>query len=129
MLNFKGKIFPFQPGLIISTKQPNEAHSMIAWNSQMALDARHHLFYQDSKPQKLWKVTNAEDKNFVLKLYEVTNGTDAVETGYYIESVHLGESPEYDPEAPEPGTEWAYVETSVESFLNHYNDVEPIEEP
>lgn len=99
---------------------------MIAWNSQMALDARHHLYYQETAPKRIWKVTNSEDKVFVLKLYEVTDGTNAVEAGHYIESVHLEDSDDYDPTAPESGTEWAYVETSTESFLNHYHDVEEL---
>ncbi|MFB6226956.1 MAG: hypothetical protein ABEH89_01370 [bacterium] len=99
---------------------------MIAWNSQMALDARHHLYYQDAEPLKIWKVTNSEDKEFILKLYEVTDGTNAVEAGKYIESVHVTETNGYDADAPESGTEWAYVETSVESFLNHYKDVDEL---
>lgn len=99
---------------------------MIAWNSQMALDARHHLYYQDAKPQRIWKVTNSDEKDFVLKLYEVTDGTNAVDTGLYIESVLLDESNDYDARAPESGTEWAYVETSPESFLNHYKNVEEV---
>jgi hypothetical protein len=100
--------------------------SLIAWNSQMALDARHHLFYHDAEPKNLWKVTNDEDKEFVLKLYEVTEGTNAVETGKYIESVYLGDSNDYDPTAPESGTEWAYLETSMDSFLNHYKTVDQL---
>lgn len=100
---------------------------MIAWNSRMALDARHHLFYQDAQPQRVWKVTNAEDKVFILKLYEVTDGTNAVETGYYFESLHVDESDDFDENGPESGTEWAYVEAGVDSFLNHYKTVEEIE--
>ena len=99
---------------------------MIAWNSQMALDARHHLFYQDTEPQKIWKVKDTEGKVFILKLYEVTDGTNAVESGYYFESLHVDESDEFDATGPESGTEWAYVETGVDSFLNHYKNVEEI---
>jgi hypothetical protein len=93
----------------------------------MALDARHHLFYQDAQPQKIWRVTNQENKSFVLKLYEVTDGTNAVEEGHYFESIHVEGEEDYDPEGPESGTEWAYVETSTESFLNHYKNVERID--
>jgi hypothetical protein len=93
----------------------------------MALDARHHLFYQDTKPQTIWKVTNDEDKTFILKLYEVTDGTNAVEPGHYFESVHVKDDEEFDRDGPESGTEWAYVETSPDSFLQHYKEVEEIE--
>lgn len=100
---------------------------LIAWNSKMALDARHHLYYQGAKPQRVWRVENAEGKDFVLKLYEVSDGTDAVKPGHYMESVHVDASEEYDADSPESGTEWAYVETSIEGFLNHYKNVEEIE--
>ncbi len=99
---------------------------MIAWNSQMALDARHHLFYQDAEPQGIWRVTNEEDKTFILKLYEVEDGTNAVEEGQYFESVHVENEEDYDTHGPESGTEWAYVETSSESFLSHYDNVEEL---
>lgn len=100
---------------------------MIAWNSQMALDARHHLYYQESTPQRVWKVTNSEGKRFVLKLYEVTDGTNAVDEGYYVESVHLDESEDFDADSPESGTEWAFVETSPEQFLAHYESAEELD--
>lgn len=100
--------------------------SLIAWNSQMALDARHHIFYQDSQPQRIWKVESSEGKEFVLKLYEVTDGTGAVDEGLYFESKHLDDEVSYEMDGPESGTEWAYVETSVESFLNHYKNTEKL---
>lgn len=94
----------------------------------MALDARHHLFYQDARPRKVWKVANTEGKVFILKLYEVTDGTNAVKSGYYFESFHAEDGEEFDADGPESGTEWAYVESGVDSFLNHYKDVEVLKE-
>lgn len=99
---------------------------MIAWNSQMALDARQHLFFTDASPERIWKVTSSEDKTFILKLYRVREGTDAVRSGHYIESKHYSEDPEFDPTSPESGTEWAFLETNLESFLAHYRKVEEI---
>lgn len=90
----------------------------------MSLDARHHLFYQESSPSRIWRVTNSEDKEFILKLYEVTEGTNAVDSGYYMESVYVDDDNEdFNRNAPESGTEWAYVETSIESFLKNYREV------
>lgn len=100
---------------------------MIAWNSQMALDARQHLFLSETSPERLWRVSNHEGKAFVLKLYRVEEEMDAVRAGHYVESKHLpGEGEDFDPGGPEPGTEWAFVESSVEKFLSQYETVDEL---
>lgn len=103
---------------------------MIAWNSQMALDARQHLFLSGTSPRRLWRVSNHEDKEFVLKLYRVDEDMDAVRAGFYVESKHLAEEDDnFDPEGPEAGTEWAFVEGSVEQFLGQYERVDELNTP
>lgn len=104
---------------------------MIAWNSQMALDARQQLFFNESSPDKIWRVENQDEKQFILKLYQIREETDAVREGYYIESKFISEAQDeenYDPEAPESGTEWAYLETTIDKFLAHYESSEEIME-
>ncbi len=108
---------------------------MIAWNSQMALDARQHLFLSEASPRRLWRVSNHDEKAFVLKLYRVEEDMDAVREGFYVESKHLTqedpdqEDPNFDPEGPEAGTEWAFVEGSVDQFLGQYERVEELNTP
>lgn len=103
---------------------------MISWNSQMALDARQHLFLSEAAPERIWRVQNSEGKQFVLKLYRVNREMDAVRAGHYVESKHLPtDENDYDPRTPEAGTEWAYVEGSVDSFLAHYTEVQELEAP
>lgn len=100
---------------------------MIAWNSQMALDARQHLFLSETRPERLWRVSNHEDKAFVLKLYRVEEEMDAVRAGHYVESKHLPEgNGDFDPDGPEAGTEWAFVEGTVEKFLSQYETVDEL---
>lgn len=102
---------------------------MIAWNSQMALDARQQLFFNDSSPERAWKVTNSEGKSFVLKLYTINEATDAVKEGYYMESKFLDDSEKelsFDGSGPEEGTEWAFLETTVDKFLAHYESATEI---
>lgn len=100
---------------------------MIAWNSQMALDAGQYLFFKESPPQQFWKVTNSEGKTFILKLYQVEEEMNSVRAGQYIESQLISDDEEFDPSQPEAGSEWAYIESSIEQILNHYPEVEKIE--
>lgn len=99
---------------------------MIAWNSQMALDAGEYLFFKEADPLRIWSVTNKEDKEFVLKLYEIEQEMNSVRAGQYIESQHVTEDEEFDPQNAETGSEWAYVETSVDQVLNQYRRVDEI---
>lgn len=101
---------------------------MISWNSQMALDARQHLFFHDEDPRGIWRVVDEEEKPFVIKLYEVTQGTNAVSEGRYLESKRLESADDdgFNPEGPEADTEWCYLEMPLENFLGRYKSVEEL---
>jgi len=99
---------------------------MIAWNSQMALDAGQYLFFKDATPVRLWRVQNKEEKEFIIKLYEIEEGMNSIRAGQYLESQYVSENGEFDPQNPEEESEWAFVETSVEQILSYYNDIEEI---
>jgi len=99
---------------------------MIAWNSQMALDAGQYLFFKEAQPVELWRVVNSEGKEFVLKLYRVQEEMNSVRAGKYIESKYLDGAEDYNPDEPEAGSEWAYVESSMKSILSHYQKTEKI---
>ncbi|MFB6355288.1 MAG: hypothetical protein ABEJ65_02085 [bacterium] len=99
---------------------------MIAWNSQMALDARQYMFFNEVEPEELWRVVDDQDKTFILKFYRIDEGTEALNPGQYVESKHLENDNSYDESAPESGTEWAYVETSVDQVLKHFERTEEI---
>ena len=99
---------------------------MTAWNSQMALDARQYLFFKDAQPIHLWRVENSEGKEFILKLYRVKDEMNSVRAGEYIESKYLDGDDDFNPNEPEAGTEWAFVESSVKSILNHYDQTKKI---
>lgn len=102
---------------------------MISWNSQMALDARQHLFFHETSPNRVWEVVDEEGKSFAIKLYEINQGTNAIDEGIYMESKRLeenGKEPDYNRTGPEAGTEWCLLETTIDRFLGRYEQVEEV---
>lgn len=90
----------------------------------MALDAGQYLFFKEASPQRIWRVTNNEGKEFILKLYRVENEMNSVKAGLYVESQHVSDDEEFNPNRTEQGSEWAFVENSIDQILNQYQSVE-----